>query len=155
MYRPFLSALGLASVATAAVVSYDWHVTWVNAAPDGFSRPVIGIDNAWPCPKIEATVGDTVIVTIHNMLGNETTGLHFHGINQILTDEMDGPSGVTQCPVPPGSSITYKFIVSQHVPKPRGLQKDKSRERAGHTDKALISRPTHLVLTGVSFITPG
>ena len=105
------SSLVLASLAGAAEVTYNWDVTWVNAAPDGTPRTVIGINNAWPCPKIEATKGDTVIVNLRNMLVNETTGLHFHGINQIHTDLMDGPSGVTQCPVPPGSSITYKFTV--------------------------------------------
>jgi len=112
MRLSLLSSLLAAGLASAAEVRYDWEATWVTAAPDGTPRPVIGINNAWPCPKIEANVGDTVIVNLHNKLGNQTTGLHFHGINQINTDFMDGPSGVTQCPVPPGSSITYKFVVS-------------------------------------------
>ena len=30
------------------------------------------------------------------------------------TNEMDGASMVTQCPVPPGSSITYNFTVNQN-----------------------------------------
>ncbi len=106
------STLLLAAAASASTVTYNWDVTWVNAAPDGFTRPVIGINNAWPCPKIDAVVGDTVVVNLNNLLVNETTGLHFHGINQINTNFMDGPSGVTQCPVPPGSSITYTFVVS-------------------------------------------
>lgn len=103
--------LSLASLARAGTVTYNWDVTWVNAAPDGFMRPVIGINNQWPCPKIEATKGDTVVVNLNNKLGNETTGLHFHGVNQINSIEMDGPSAFTQCPVPPGSSIQYKFLV--------------------------------------------
>ncbi|KAK4191182.1 putative iron transport multicopper oxidase FET3 [Podospora australis] len=103
--------LSLASVARTATVTYDWTVDWVWAAPDGVGRPLIGINNAWPCPKIEATIGDTVIINLTNNLGNQTTGLHFHGINQVLTPEMDGPSGVTQCPLPPGSSLTYNFVV--------------------------------------------
>jgi iron transport multicopper oxidase len=105
----FLSLAALAKAGT-----YNWDITWVTANPDGlFPRPVIGINNQWPCPKIEANVGDTVTVTITNKLGNETTGLHFHGINQINTPYMDGPSGVTQCPVPPGSSMTYQFVVDE------------------------------------------
>lgn len=103
--------LSLASVASAATVTYNWDVTWVNAAPDGFMRPVIGINNQWPCPTIEATKGDTVVVNVNNKLGNETTGIHFHGINQINSAAMDGVSAFTQCPVPPGSSIQYKFVV--------------------------------------------
>lgn len=109
---PALASLLLASRALAATVTVDWDVTWVNASPDGFARPVIGINGAWPCPTLEANAGDTVVLTLNNQLGNETTGLHFHGIDQVQTTWMDGPSGVTQCPVPPGSSITYTFVVS-------------------------------------------
>ncbi|KAK3325199.1 multicopper oxidase like protein [Apodospora peruviana] len=105
-----LAFLSLAAIAKAGTVTYNWDVTWVWGAPDGVYRPLIGINGAWPCPKIEATSGDTVIVNLSNKLGNETSGLHFHGINQVSTQEMDGPSGVTQCPVPPGSTIKYQFV---------------------------------------------
>lgn len=103
--------LGLVSFACAATVEVYWDITWVNAAPDGYSRPVIGINGAWPCPVLEANVGDTVIVHVDNKLGNETTGIHFHGINQKGTPDMDGPSSTTQCSVPPGSSVTYQWLV--------------------------------------------
>ena len=109
---PALASVLLASRALAATVTANWDVTWINAFPDGFARPVIGINGAWPCPTLEANAGDTVVLTLNNQLGNETTGLHFHGIDQVQTTWMDGPSGVTQCPVPPGSSITYTFVVS-------------------------------------------
>lgn len=121
MRSSLFSSLLLAGAAIAAEVTYNWEATWVTAAPDGKPRPVIGINNAWPCPKIEANLGDTVIVNLRNRLGNQTTGLHFHGINQINTHFMDGPSGVTQCPVPPDSSITYKFVVSAYPSLPLRL----------------------------------
>ncbi|KAK0615874.1 Cupredoxin [Bombardia bombarda] len=108
-----LAFLSLASFAKAATVTYNWDVTWVNASPDGFARPVVGINNEWPCPRIQATVNDTVVINLTNQLGNQTTGLHFHGINQVRSPEMDGPAGVTQCPVPPGSTITYQFVVDR------------------------------------------
>lgn len=116
MFKSSLAAFfvgSLAAVASAAVVEYDWDITWVNAAPDGFSRPVIGVNNEWPCPEIRATKGDTIRLKMNNMLGNQTTSIHFHGINQISTNWMDGPSLVTQCPVPPGDTIIYEFLVSQ------------------------------------------
>ncbi|KAL2023155.1 hypothetical protein VTK56DRAFT_3761 [Thermocarpiscus australiensis] len=103
--------LALAGAARAANVTNDWQVTWVWASPDGFGRPVIGINGHWPCPTIEATVGDTVVIHLTNNLGNQTTGLHFHGVNQVQSNDMDGPSGVTQCPVPPGATVTYRFLV--------------------------------------------
>lgn len=40
----------------------------------------------------------------------EPLGIHFHGINMIDTPWMDGPAMVTQCPVKPGCSLTYKFL---------------------------------------------
>jgi iron transport multicopper oxidase len=89
---------------------YDFDITWVNAAPDGFNRPVIGINGNWPLPVIECDVGERVTVVVNNKLGNESTSIHFHGIRQFNTNTMDGPSSVTQCPIPPGSTFTYSFI---------------------------------------------
>jgi FtsP/CotA-like multicopper oxidase with cupredoxin domain len=115
--------LALASFALGGTVTYNFDVGFVTAAPDGFSRQVIGINGQWPCPVIEANVGDTVVVHVTNSLGDETTGLHFHGIDQKGSQVMDGPSGVTQCPIPPGSSFTYSFVVCNSS-KQRGLTSD-------------------------------
>jgi len=111
MLKSIIIALASTSLALAATVTYNWDITWVTAAPDGFSRQVIGINGQWPCPPIEATVGDTVVVNLTNQLGTESTGLHFHGLTQFGTNIMDGPTMVTQCPIPPGSTFTYKFQV--------------------------------------------
>lgn len=46
-------------------VTYNWDVSWVNASPDGFSRPVIGINGLWPCPPI--SVG-RFNFSVHNVL---------------------------------------------------------------------------------------
>lgn len=106
-----LPLLALTGNSLAALVTYDWSIDWVTAAPDGFSRPVIGVNGEWPCPIVQANVGDTVVINLHNNMGNETTGLHFHGIRQYGSPEMDGPVAATQCSVPPGSSFTYQFVV--------------------------------------------
>ena len=106
----FLSALSAFSKATT--VTYDFNITWVTANPDGaFPRPVIGINGQWPIPSITANVGDQVIVNVHNQLGNQTTGLHFHGLYMNGTNDMDGPVGVTQCGIAPGHSFKYDFNV--------------------------------------------
>lgn len=94
--------------------TYDFNITWVTANPDGqLARPVIGINGKWPLPEIRTTVGDRVIVNVRNQLGNQTTSLHFHGLFQNGTTEMDGPTGVSQCPIPPGASFTYNFTTDQ------------------------------------------
>ncbi|KAK2007547.1 multicopper oxidase [Colletotrichum eremochloae] len=106
-------SLAWANAVLAATVTYNWEATWVTAAPLGVPRPVIGINGEWPCPKIEANVGDTIVVRLTNKLGNQTTGIHFHGINQINTNFMDGPSLVTQCPLPPDMTMSYSFLADE------------------------------------------
>jgi iron transport multicopper oxidase len=106
------SVFALISVVHAETRTYNFNVGWVRRNPDGlFDRPVIGINGQWPIPRIEATVGDRVVVNINNELGNQSTSLHFHGLFMNGTNEMDGVVGVTQCGVPPGSSFTYNFTV--------------------------------------------
>ena len=96
----------------SATLTYDFNITWVNANPDGaLDRPVIGINGQWPLPPITATVGDRVVVNVDNQLGNQSTSLHFHGLFMNGTAHMDGPVGVTQCPIPPGGSFKYDFKV--------------------------------------------
>lgn len=97
----------------AATVTYDFNISWINTAnPDGkFERSVIGINNQWPIPQIRVDIGDRLIVNVFNGLGNVSTALHFHGMFQNGTTEMDGPASVNQCPIPPGSSFTYNFTV--------------------------------------------
>jgi hypothetical protein len=48
--------------------------------------------------------------------------LHFHGIFQQGTPEMDGPAHATQCPVPPGHSFTYSFTVRHHAPRLKEME---------------------------------
>ncbi|KAJ2979753.1 hypothetical protein NUW58_g7124 [Xylaria curta] len=101
-------------ITTAATVTYDFNIGWVTANPDGaFERPTIGINGQWPIPQIEASVGDNVVVHVTNQLGNQSTSLHFHGLFMNGTAHMDGPSQVSQCSIPPGSSFTYNFTINQ------------------------------------------
>ncbi|KAK7724129.1 hypothetical protein SLS64_000463 [Diaporthe eres] len=109
-----LLALSSFAVVQAATVTYDFEVGWVTANPDGaFDRPTIGINGKWPIPQITANVGDQVVVNVLNSLGNQSTSLHFHGLYMNGTTHMDGPPGVTQCPIQPGSRFTYNFTINQ------------------------------------------
>ncbi|KAF2203099.1 hypothetical protein GQ43DRAFT_470324 [Delitschia confertaspora ATCC 74209] len=109
-----LLLLSLFSSANAGTVTYDFDISWLHANPDGAAvRPVMGINGQWPIPPITATKGDRVIVNVKNSLGNETTSLHFHGLYMNGSSHMDGPVGVTQCAIVPGSSFVYNFTVDQ------------------------------------------
>ncbi|KAJ5113973.1 hypothetical protein N7456_002507 [Penicillium angulare] len=117
--RNFLVGLGgfqlLLGVSQAVTHTFDWNVTWVTANPDGLAdRKVIGINNQWPLPLVDVNKGDRVVVNMHNGLGDKSTSIHWHGMYQEDTNDMDGPSMVTQCPVPPGSSYLYNFTVNQN-----------------------------------------
>ena len=113
MFPLALLLLACSQLALAKTVTYDWSIDWVWANPDGqFPRPVIGINGEFPCPQIDVDLGDHLVVNIYNNLGNESTGLHWHGILQYGHATMDGASGESQCPVPPNSSFTYSFPVS-------------------------------------------
>ncbi|KKY28050.1 putative multicopper oxidase type 1 [Diplodia seriata] len=102
--------LSLAATALAKTVSVEWDIGWVTAAPDGYSRPVIAVNGQWPPPVLEANVNDTIVATVTNSLGNETTSVHWHGLWQRGTPEMDGGAGVTQCAIPPGETFRYEFV---------------------------------------------
>jgi iron transport multicopper oxidase len=106
-------ALALVATPNPARRSFTWSVGWVRAAPDGFARPFVGINGQWPNPTISVNKGDTIVLTVTNNLGNESTAIHFHGLRQINTTYADGPSMVTQCPIQPGGTFVYQFIVDQ------------------------------------------
>ncbi|KAK7911605.1 Cupredoxin [Apiospora marii] len=108
-----LSSLLLLPLVSAKTLEYYWELSWKFVAPDGFGRPVVSVNDEWPPPAIEGVIGDRVIVHVINSLGNESSGIHWHGIQQVGTNTMDGPVGVTQCPIPPGSRSTYNFPVNQ------------------------------------------
>lgn len=100
---------------TAKTVTYDFNLTWVTANPDGLmERKVIGVNNQWPLPIIEVEKGDQLVVNLHNGLGDKNASIHFHGMYQNGTNEMDGPIMVTQCPIPPGADFVYNFTVNQN-----------------------------------------
>ncbi|BFZ08940.1 hypothetical protein BsWGS_11978 [Bradybaena similaris] len=78
---------------------------------DGWEKPrlVITANKTMPGPAIEVYEGQTVIVHVKNMLTSMATSIHWHGQHQYLTPWMDGVAFVTQCPILPGQTFTYKF----------------------------------------------
>ncbi|KAF9433580.1 hypothetical protein BGZ76_009255 [Entomortierella beljakovae] len=101
------------TLANAATVVYNWNITYVNTNPDGlFERQAIGVNGQFPPPPIEVTLNDTLVINVINQI-DEPTSLHCHGLFQIGTNQMDGPSMVTQCPIPSGDSFTYTIPIQQ------------------------------------------
>lgn len=113
-YRCVLWTIFCIGVCHAATVQFDWNITWVSANPDkAMDRPVMGINGQWPLPHVNVTKGDRLIVKVMNQLGNQSTSIHFHGMYQKNSSDMDGVVAGTQCGIVPGSSFTYNFTVDQ------------------------------------------
>ncbi|KAL7413963.1 Cupredoxin [Mrakia frigida] len=105
---PLLAALAVLAPVNAALVEHYWNISYATANPDQmFERRVIGVNGTWP--------GDTLRIHAYNGLGDVGTALHTHGnfFNHTHNPESgawyDGAVGVTQCPIPPGSTFTYEI----------------------------------------------
>lgn len=114
-----------ATIATGAGAAETPVAVDVNPAPDVFETTLtasissVDLDGngmmveCWtfegsrPGPEIRVNVGDLVIVHLVNDLPAPTS-LHWHGIE--VPNAADGTS-VTQRPVMPGESFTYRFVV--------------------------------------------
>ncbi|KAJ3308037.1 ferroxidase fet3 [Blyttiomyces sp. JEL0837] len=95
-------------------LTLNWTIDYVHVNPDGnYTRVAIGINNKFPPDEVTITAGDTLIINVINNL-SEPTSIHFHGLYQNGTNQYDGVSGATQCPIPPGSKFTYVVPVDQN-----------------------------------------
>lgn len=108
----FVALLSVTS-AEARIRRFKWDVRYEYRSPDCYQKLVITINGRTPGPTITAQQGDTVIVELKNSLLTENVAIHWHGIRQIGTPWFDGTEGVTQCPIQPGETFTYQFIVDR------------------------------------------
>lgn len=68
--RVLLIIAAILHAANAITHTFDWNVSWVNANPDGMrERAVIGLNGEWPWPLLNFTMGDRVVVNLHNQVG--------------------------------------------------------------------------------------
>lgn len=102
-----------ASAVEGRIRRYRWEAKYEYRSPDCFKKLVITINGKTPGPTILAEQGDTIIVELKNSLLTENLAIHWHGIRQIGTPWSDGTEGVTQCPVLPGDTFTYEFVVDR------------------------------------------
>lgn len=67
------------------------------------------INGSYPGPTIRANENDMLEITVVNKLFSEATTIHWHGIHPLNQPYMDGARDVTQAPILPGQSFTYRF----------------------------------------------
>ena len=66
-------------------------------------------DGKYPGTEIRAREGDWLRVALKNNLP-EGTSIHWHGIAQKGTNNMDGIPDLTQPPIPSGAAFIYEFV---------------------------------------------
>ncbi|KAF2261560.1 hypothetical protein CC78DRAFT_561712 [Lojkania enalia] len=94
---------------------YTLDVTNETLYPDGCRNDEGKVFNGqYPGPWIEACWGDDIEVTVRNHLPCNGTSIHWHGLRQYNSNEYDGVNAVTQCPIAPGETYTYKFHARQY-----------------------------------------
>jgi len=100
--------LALVAGATADLVTYDWRVTAITAAFDGVSVPTLGINDK-PADQavIDVELGQDVEVRVTNEL-EVPTCLHWHGLKQLGTQEMDGTGHCRAYKLTGISILTYR-----------------------------------------------
>lgn len=101
---------------TGVTREYWLDIDSIQATPDGVSRHVVAVNGTIPGPTLTADWGDNVIVHVTNHLDDikNGTSIHWHGIRQNFTNQNDGVPSITQCPITPNNTMTYKWKAVQY-----------------------------------------
>ncbi|CAF4624638.1 unnamed protein product, partial [Rotaria sp. Silwood2] len=99
---------GMSAMTTeGAIVSQTLIIGTILPYPTS-QKPIVAVNYSFSGPLIEAYENDTLLIRVINKLAQSTT-VHWHGIFQIGTSDMNGTTGATQCAIPPSGEMTYKF----------------------------------------------
>lgn len=99
---------------TGETVEYWLSAQEGTCVQDGYRRSCMTFNGTMPGPAIIANWGDTLVVHVTNTMQSNGTSVHWHGVRQLNSSQYDGVPGVTQCPIAPGETLTYRFRVTQY-----------------------------------------
>ncbi|KAK1354456.1 Laccase [Heracleum sosnowskyi] len=74
------------------------------------TRNIITVNGQFPGPTLNVRNGDTLVIKVQNNARYNIT-IHWHGVRQMRTPWADGPEFVTQCPIQPGATYTYRYKI--------------------------------------------
>ena len=103
---PAVAAAEAARPATGAVVRRELRAAQATLDLGRQRVETWAYDGVVPGPELRAVVGDTLEVVVRNDLPEDTT-IHWHGL--ALRNDMDGVHDLTQGPILPGDTFTYRF----------------------------------------------
>ena len=88
------------------ITRHEYNFTLAYSA----NSSIVLVNNQFPGPMIRVNVHDIIIVHLYNGLNTtEELAVHFHGMLQRQTPQMDGVGYVTQMPIPSGQTFTHSF----------------------------------------------
>ncbi|MEB8344491.1 multicopper oxidase domain-containing protein [Flavobacteriaceae bacterium KMM 6898] len=93
------------------IVRYDLTVTDTIVNYSGKEKRAIAVNGLIPMPTLTFTEGDIAEIVVHNKL-KESTSLHWHGL--YLPNKEDGVPFLTQMPIEPNETFTYRFPIIQN-----------------------------------------
>ena len=93
------------SVSSEKVVRLEARASEVQLVGDRGTN-VWSYNGQVPGPTIRVRLGESLVVEFTNQLPEETT-VHWHGVR--VPNTMDGVPGLTQAPIRPGETFTYRF----------------------------------------------
>ncbi|KIM73303.1 laccase [Piloderma croceum F 1598] len=118
--HPALLILAFAFETFAAIGPVtDLHIRNAIISPDGFNRSAVLAEDVYPGPLITGKKGDRFRINVIDGLTDDTmlrsTSIHWHGIFQNGTNEMDGGAFVNQCPIAANHSFLYNFTAKSQA----------------------------------------
>ncbi|CAI7633965.1 unnamed protein product [Penicillium manginii] len=99
---------------TGVTREYWLEVLNSTVSPDGYKMGALTFNGSMPGPLVEADWGDELVIHVTNKLQTNGTSIHWHGFRQLNNNDADGVPGVTQCPIPPGETYTYRFYAEHY-----------------------------------------
>jgi len=106
-----LLLVSLGEINAQNLVHYDLFVKDTIVNFSGKEKHAIAVNGQIPMPTLTFTEGDTAEIVVHNQL-NEGTALHWHGL--YVPNKEDGVPYLTQMPIKPGETFTYRFPIIQN-----------------------------------------
>ena len=106
-----LSCLSTQNSIGQNIVRYHLTMTDTIVNFSGKEKRAIAVNGQIPMPTLTFTEGDVAEIVVHNKL-KESTSLHWHGV--FLPNKEDGVPYLTQMPIEPNQTFTYRFPVIQN-----------------------------------------
>lgn len=107
----FIILFSTTTLLAQKVVRYDLTITDTIVNYSGKDKRAIAVNGQIPMPTLTFTEGDTAEIVVHNQL-KESTSLHWHGL--YVPNKEDGVPYLTQMPIEPGETFTYRFPIIQN-----------------------------------------